>query len=352
MRKLLNILWLTLFLLMGCEKQPLDFNSFEKVDAHVHVNTDNPAFIKAALADNFKLLTINTDVPDYVDIIKQRDYAVHLRQQFPNRLAYATTFKMEGWDESDWQEKTIAYLEESFNKGAIAVKVWKNIGMEFKDKGGNFVMIDDPKFDPIFDYLTKRDIPVVGHIAEPKNCWLPVEEMTVNNDKQYFTNHPQYHMYLHPEYPSYEDLINARDHMLEEHPDLKFIGCHLGSLEWDVDELAKRLKRFPNMAVDFAARMGHFQFQSIQNRKKVRNFFIEYQDQLIYGTDLNTDGTEEIKDLRTKIHEVWLNDWKYLTTNEVMSVPEVNGEFQGLELPREVIEKIYHINAEKWYPGI
>ncbi len=66
-------------------------------------------------------------------------------------------------------------------------------------------------------------------------------------------------MYLHPEFPSYEDQIKARDHMLEKHPDLKFIGAHLGSLEWSADELAKRLDKFPNMVVDMAARISHLQ---------------------------------------------------------------------------------------------
>ncbi len=53
-------------------------------------------------------------------------------------------------------------------------------------------------------------------------------------------------MFLHPEYPSYEDQINARDNLLKKNPDLKFIACHLASLEWNVDSLASRLDRFPN----------------------------------------------------------------------------------------------------------
>ena len=94
-------------------------------------------------------------------------------------------------------------------------------------------------------------------------------------------------MFLHPEYPSYEDQINARDHLLELHPDLIFIGCHLGSLEWNVDELAKRLDKFPNMAVDMAARICHLQYQSQRTAIKVRDFCIKYQDRLLYGTDLS-----------------------------------------------------------------
>ena len=60
---------------------------------------------------------------------------------------------------------------------------------------------------------------------------------------------PEYHMYPHPEYPCYQDQIDARDHMLGKHPHLVFIGALLGSLEWSIDELAKRLDKFPNMHV-------------------------------------------------------------------------------------------------------
>ena len=31
---------------------------------------------------------------------------------------------------------------------------------------------------------------------------------------------------------------------------------------------------------------------------------------------------------------------------------EVDGKFRGLDLPAEVLRKIFKDNAEKWYPGI
>src|SRR5690606_20786759 len=121
-------------------------------------------------------------------------------------------------------------------------KVWKNIGMELRDTSGNFVMIDHPKLDAVIAYLVRHDIPLIGHLGEPKNCWLPLDEMTVSSDRSYFESYPQYHMFLHPSYPSYTEQIRARDHLLEKFPTLRFVGAHLASLEWSVDELAKRLE--------------------------------------------------------------------------------------------------------------
>ena len=119
--------------------------------------------------------------------------------------------------------------------------------------------------------------------------------MTVNNDKEYFREHPQYHMFLHPELPSYEDQMAARDRMLAKNPHLKFMGAHLASLEWSVDRLAAFLDRYPNTVVDLAARMGQVQYQSNHDRGKVRRFFIRYQDRLLYGTDLSARPRRRIR---------------------------------------------------------
>ena len=329
-----------------------DFSKMNKIDIHCHVNTKRPAFMEQAVEDNFRIMTINTDAPIGVTIREQEEIALFQNSKFPDQLAYLTTFSLKNWNDNDWQKKTIAHLKKSFKNGAIGVKVWKNIGMVEKDGEGNFIMIDDPKFDPVFDFLEKKGIPVCGHLGEPRNCWLPVDKMTVNNDRQYFKDHPEYHMYLHPEYPSYEKQIAARDRMLEKHPDLIFMGAHLGSMEWSVDMLAEHFERFPNMTVDMAERVCHLEVQAQKDREKVRNFFIQYQDRIVYGTDRGDyEGSEENPDkLKQKVHDVWKSDWKFFTTDETMSSWKVDGDFKGLKLPREVIEKIYYKNAERVFP--
>lgn len=333
-----------------------DFKLITKIDIHCHISVERHAFMEQALEDNFRILTINTDAYDDVKqtVEEQEKMAIFQRDAFPGHLAYLTSFTMDDWDNDDWQQKTIRHLEKSFANGAIGMKVWKNIGMVKKDKNGRFIMIDDPKFDTVFDYLEKNNKPVCGHLGEPKNCWLPLNEMTVNNDKQYFKEHPEYHMYLHPDFPSYEDQIRARDNMLQKHPNLRFMGAHLGSLEWSVDELAKHFDLYPNMSVDMAARMCHIEKQTKEDRKKVYDFFIRYQDRIIYGTDegdwMGADA-DPLK-LKGKVHTVWVRDWKFLTTDDTMTSWEVDGEFKGLKLPKEVIEKIYYKNALKWFPGI
>jgi predicted TIM-barrel fold metal-dependent hydrolase len=136
--------------------------------------------------------------------------------------------------------------------------------------------------------------------------------------------------------------------MLEKNPELVFIGCHLASIEWSVDELAGFLDRFPNAAGDMAARMGQLFYQTREDREKVREFCIKYQDRLLYGTDIIDSGSNK-ETFQSRIHETWLRDWEYLVTDHTMTSPLIDGEFQGLKLPKEVVDKIYARNTQKWY---
>jgi hypothetical protein len=327
-----------------------DFNKIPKIDAHYHIYTSENYSAELAGKYNFKLLTINTYSNGCEHVSNVHQWSKVHKYQHPGRIEFTATFCLEGWDEPDWQEKTISWLEKCIADGAIAVKVWKNIGMEFRNKDSILIMIDDPAFDKIFQYLAKKDIPLTAHLGEPKNCWLPKEKMTTKNDIAYFTNNPQYHMFLHPEYPSYEEQIEARDRMLAKNPDLTFIGCHLGSLEWSIDELALFLDRFPNASVDMAARMGQLFYQTAENRDKVREFFIKYQDRILYGTDVIDRGRNR-ESFQNNVYQTWLRDWEYLITDNKMQSDLINSEFHGLKLPKETVDKIYFHNAVKWYKG-
>lgn len=335
-----------------------DFQSVPKIDAHMHIqNYADTVFINQAQEDNFQFLNLNVFKSGGKPIEEQQKFSVEMVQTFPGRNAWVTTFSLDNFNKEGWQDEAITYIKESVQNGAVGVKVWKNIGFFLKDENAKLVMIDHPRFDPILDYLAKNHIPLIGHLGEHRNSWLPLEKMTVNGNRDYARAHPEEHMFLHPERPSYEDYINARDRMLEKHPDLVFIGAHLGSLEWSVDELAKRLDKFPNMSVDMAERVSHLQYQALTEWQKVRDFFIKYQDRLVYGTDLRSSamdivnkGIKDPEGIKKHAHEVWMRHWKFFTDDQMMRVPKVEGEFKGLKLPREVVDKIYRTNAEKLFP--
>ena len=348
-----------------------DFYRVPKIDTHMHLHSTKPDFMREAERDNFRVLSINVDYADFPPLGDQQRIAEFMLHAHPRTFAYAATFPVDGYDQPGWQEKTIASLDRAVAHGAVAVKVWKNVGMALRAADNSLVMIDDPRFKPVFDHLAEIHIPLLGHQGEPKNCWLPIAEMTVKNDQEYFAAHPQYHMYLHPEMPSYEDQMRARDNMVAQHGNLQFVGMHMASLEWSVDRIAAFLDRFPNANIDVAARLGQLQYQAIRDPKKVRDFLIRYQDRIMYATDLEQDadtapenaaeaqkagacstnpscksGGEFERDAR----KTWLRDWKFFNTSAVIKVPELDTPVKGLALPKRVIDKIYHLNAERQFP--
>ncbi len=327
-----------------------DYPNVRKMDVHIHITTERPAFVEKAIKDNFRLINVTLEYTDgWEDVYSKYNHGLYQHRKFPETVEMVTAFAVSDWDDPHWEEKVIQWLDSCFDQGALGVKVWKNIGMVSRDKDGNLIMIDNLRFDPIFKHIKERGKTLMAHLGEPKNCWLPLDSMTTNNDRSYFTRHPEYHMYLHPDMPSYEDQVDARDRMLERNPDLTFVGAHLGSLEWSVDELAKRLDKFPNMAVDLAARMGHLFYQTTKDRTKVRDFFIKYQDRILYGTDLADHENSTPEQLYPGMDNNWKRDWQFFVTDDVMENNLIDTSFQGLKLPASVVDKVFYDNAIRWF---
>lgn len=325
------------------------YQQIDKIDAHIHQNLNRPDILDEAVKEGFQLVTINTDIPEFDSTEKQREVALECGKRYPGVLNFMTTFPSKGLGASEWQENALEQIKIGWKKGAVAVKIWKNFGLEIKDQDGNHVMADNPILDPIYTYLEKQNIPLAAHLGEPKNCWLPIEEMTVSSDKDYFSKNPIYHMYLHKEFPSYEEQLKARDRVLNKHPDLCFIGLHLASLEWSVEKLAHWFDNYPNAGVDLAERVCHLQFQSINNHQKVKTFMEQYQDRIIYGSDQIDDGSLDTDEIQKMIRSKWRNEFRFFAENDIQTAWNVEKPFKGLGLDKKILEKVFKNNALHYY---
>jgi predicted TIM-barrel fold metal-dependent hydrolase len=328
-----------------------DFGRVEKIDAHMHIHGKADRFMAQASADRFSLLTINVDYPDFPSLPKQLEDAVSLKGRYPGRVAFAGAFSVADFNSPGWTEAALGQIDAAIAKGAVGIKVWKNIGMVLEDPDGRYVMLDDKRFEPIWQRIERNHIVLLAHQAEPLNCWLPLDRMTVRGDREYFQAHPQYYMYEHPEMPAHDAILAARDRMLQAHPNLAFDAVHLASLEWDVDRVADFLDRFPAARVDMAARLVHLEYQASKDREKVRRFLIKYQDRILYGSD-DAYGPGDADPAPVKeVHHGWVEDWKFLATREPMHSGDFEAGFEGMQLPRTVVDKIYRENAEALFKG-
>jgi len=346
---------LMFFIAAGCAKPAAEFYTAEdfikvpKVDMHFHYETPDTRYLLMADSLNLRFVSPNVDAGRSID--EQFEIAKGLKKQFPEKFAFFGTFAVDRFGEEDFAGQIIARIDEAMAAGATGIKIWKNIGMALQDADSNYVMADHPAFEPVFRYLEEKNIPLLAHLGEPRNCWLPLEEMTLDNDRRYFERNPQYHMYLHPEMPSYEDQIESRDNLLKLYPGISFTGAHLGSQEWSVDEVAKALDRFPSYQTEFSARIGHLQLQAMTDHAKVRDFMIRYQDRIMYGSDVGvSERNPNFESVSKGLQAMWLEHWLFLATDQVIAVKDLGGrEVKGLQLPAEVVDKIFSKNAVKFF---
>lgn len=323
---------------------------FERIDAHAHVFNAAPTFGRMLGWENIRVLNICVvDKHDrgFEQAGPQIATALTIFRANRARTAWCSTFDPQDWELPEFATRVTGELSQAFHDGAVAVKIYKNIGMELKSRDGRYLMPDDPVFDPIFEFIAKQNRTVYAHIAEPDSAWEPLDPSSP--DYSYYSQkvNQAWYMYLHPGRPSKQTILAARDRMLARHPNLRVIGCHLGSMEADVDEIAKRLDRYPNFAVDTAARVPYLM---LEPPEKVRAFLIKYQSRVLYGTDLEFLPGDHAEKTMKQWEAEYARDWKFFATDEMVAY---NGrQIRGLALPESVLRKIFRDNAMEWVPGI
>ena len=324
------------------------FAAIRPIDAHVHVFRTDPAFQSMLERLNLKLLNVlvmDDTLPYRKELRPQIEDARTLVHSSRGHVALCTTFDPYKFDSPTFAADAIKQLDLDFDKGAVAVKIWKNIGMEIKDRNGKFIMADDPKFDPIYKDIAARGKTLLSHQAEPDVAWGPPDPS--DPSWSYYQENPQWYVGNTPGFPSKQTILDARDHVLANNPELRMVGVHLGSMEKDLDNIARHLDKYPNFAIDTAARMEYLMMLPPET---ARAFLIKYQDRIIYGTDLDFLASASVSDILKDWQSTYLRDWRFLATSDTFSSD--GRQIHGLNLPQPVLQKILRSNAIHWIPGL
>jgi predicted TIM-barrel fold metal-dependent hydrolase len=234
-------------------------------------------------------------------------------------------------------ERAAAQLEESVAAGARGLKIFKNLGLKVRDTAGALVMPDDERLAPLWARAGELGVPVLIHVADPPAFFEPLD----GHNPAYLslTQRPEWHFYG-PEYPGFLELVEAGIRLMARHPDTTFITAHTG---WYTENLAfvaeQMLDRLPNMVTDFSARINTLGIQPYA----AREFFIKYQDRILFGTD------------NTPSEGMFRTYYRFLETRDdyfESSPGRPLSRIYGLGLPDEVLEKVYRRNAERVIPGL
>jgi len=204
------------------------------------------------------------------------------------------------------------------------------------DASGKRVHTDDPRLDPIWDKAGELGIPVLIHTGEPVAFWSPVDKYNERwLELQQFPNRRR----TDPKFASFEQTMGEQWNMFRKHPKTTFIAAHLAWLGNDLGRLGKLLDELPNVYTEIGAVLHELGRQP----KAARAFMIKYQDRVLMGKDIwNADEyaayfrvletEDEYFDYYRKRHAFW--------------------KMYGLNLPDEVLRKLYYKNALRVIPGI
>jgi predicted TIM-barrel fold metal-dependent hydrolase len=325
------------------------FRSLNPIDGHTHIYQYTPAYVQ--LLEKLGMHTLDIIVvsdnadPERKDLAKESQDVFELVNKSDHRAFACTTFDAYRFNDPDFAANAIAGLDRAFDQGAVAAKLWKNVGMEIKDKKGNYILPDNPALAPIYREIAKRHKTLIMHIADPDTAWLPPNPAAT--DGSYYLAHPEWYMYKIPGSPSKEQILQARDHVVAANPDLKVVGAHLGSMEADFPRIAADLDRYPNFAVDLTARMPYL--MRLPHAQAIA-FLTKYQDRLIYGTDDTFYPGASVEQFTRSAENTYARDWRFLATDAALSFHGIQS--QGLSLPDSILRKIYHQNAVHWYSGL
>lgn len=260
----------------------------------------------------------------------------NMKGLYPKRFVLFANIDFKDLDRADYAARAAAQLEQDVRHGAQGLKIFKNFGMDLKDTRGQRIHVDDPRFDQVFETCARLHIPVLIHTGEPRSFFQPMDKY--NERWLELKTHPG--RARPPEkYPSWETLMEEQHRLFAKHPSTTFLNAHLGWLGGNLAELGSLMDRLPNMYTEIGAVLAELGRQP----RFAREWFIRYQDRVLFGKDswnaqeYHTyfrvlETADEYLDYYRKYHAFW--------------------QMYGLDLPDDVLRKLYYKNALRIVPGI
>jgi predicted TIM-barrel fold metal-dependent hydrolase len=344
-------LGLTLSLaLTACHRSPPQ--PIPKFDVHTHINPDGMRRTLEIFAANGIAGGVNLSGGSSPGMLA---YQLRSAQAASGRMLVFANLDFQHVFEPGWVEGQVAWLGQAKEMGARGLKIFKILGLNIRDRTGARVAVDDPRLDPIFEAAGRLGLPVAIHVGDPKAFFEPTNE--ANERYEELALNPNWSWADRTRFPTWEQLHGEFEHLVARHPNTTFIGVHFGNDPEEPARVAEMLDKYPNLYIDTAARVpeiGRFPAD------KLREIFLAHQKRILFGTDIAVSSQnltlgcpEPYPETPETVTRFYAAHWHFFETpDQGFAHPSpVQGHWtiDGINLPREALEDLYHRNAERLF---
>ncbi len=320
-------------------ENPVTKAKFPFIDVHNHQfrmpDMDLSKLVGEMDALNMQVL-VNLSGRGRGDLEHLKKSIENAKTNYPNRFIVFTNISSEGIDDPGYGEKLAKQLENDVKLGVNGLKIYKSLGLSWTDSRGNRIAVDDARLDAAWAKCGELGIPVLIHSADPQQFWEPFD---ANNERwlELKTRPGRKRSATDP--VSFEQIIQEQHNVFKKHRNTTFINAHMGWMANNLAKLGKFLDENPNVYVEIGAIIAELGRQP----RFAREWFIKYQDRVLFGKDAYhpeeyytyfrvLQTTDEYFPYYKKYHAFW--------------------RMYGLNLPDEVLKKLYFKNALKIVPNI
>ncbi len=213
---------------------------------------------------------------------------------------------------------------------------------------------DNNVFSGFFKRLEKTNFPLLFHVGDPAEYWRPDDA---------FSNLRGWN-YTKGGFVTFPELLRQVEAVLKKNPKLTVIFAHFMFLADNLERVGGYFKKYPNMCVDMTPGTELY-YKLSENPEKAREFFIKWQDRILYGTDLFYTGgpvpskKEKFEDLTDRNAEILVGLKEFFTTDRELKLFKKSdlkvynislaAPIKGIKLPKKVLDKIFFRNFERIY---
>lgn len=288
------------------------------IDAHAHLRglDDVPLYFEVAAAYGIAM-TVSMSPLEEVDA---------LRERYPGRIEFIAVPR---WREialtPAFQRSWIDDLEAFAAKGVRLAKFW--MAPPMRERHG--LTLDHPFVREVARKAHRMGYHFMTHIADPTVWWGgKYADAGVFGTK--------------------EDQYVQLENFLRDYPDRMMLGAHFGGSLEEPERLQRLLDAHPNYILDSSATKWIVR-EVARNPGAARDFVLRNADRILFGSDIVVGPKHDFDHYASRYwaHQMmWETDYR---GESPIEDPDAGDPplLAGLDLPKDVLVKLYRANAEQ-----